>query len=53
MNNELLKFFFEKGLLVDKEVLDLFQDVNDSESVKIIIEKIKNRHLIFYTFTAS
>jgi DNA polymerase II small subunit len=42
MNTELLKFFFEKGLLVDKEVLDLFQDVNDSESVKFIIEKIKN-----------
>ncbi len=42
MNNELIKFFFEKGLLVDKEVLDLFQDVNDSESVKFIIEKIKN-----------
>ncbi len=42
MENELLKFFFEKGLLVDKEVLDLFQDVHDSESIKFIIEKIKN-----------
>ncbi len=42
MNQELIKFFFEKGLLVDKEVLDLFRDVNDFESVKIIIEKIKN-----------
>lgn len=42
MNNELIRFFFEKGLLVDKDVLDLFKDVNDSESVKFIIEKIKN-----------
>jgi len=42
MDQELLKFFFEKGLLVDKEVLDLFNDVNDSESIKFIIERIKN-----------
>jgi DNA polymerase II small subunit len=42
MNNELIKFFFEKGLLVDKEVLELFKEVNDFESVKFILEKIKN-----------
>ena len=41
MNSEILKFCLEKGLLVDKEVLDLFSETSDVESVKLIIEKIK------------
>ena len=43
MNHELLKYCFQKGLLVDKEVLNLFNDISDVESVKLIIEKIRNQ----------
>lgn len=39
---EILKFCLENGLLVDKEFLNLFREEEDTESVKIIIEKIKN-----------
>lgn len=43
MHNEILQFCLEKGLLVDKEVLDLFDSEGDFESIKIIIEKIKHK----------
>ena len=39
---DILKFCLAKGLLLDKEVLSLFSETNDFESVKLIIEKIKN-----------
>ena len=39
---QLLKFCLEKGLLVDKDVLNLFNETKDIESVKLIIEKIRN-----------
>ena len=39
---QILKFCLENGLLVDKEVLNLFNETKDIESVKLIIEKIKN-----------
>jgi DNA polymerase II small subunit len=39
---QILKFCLEKGLLVDKEVLSLFGETTDTESIKLIIEKIKN-----------
>lgn len=39
---EILKFCLEKGLLLDKEVLNLFSETTDTESVKLIIEKLKN-----------
>jgi len=39
---QILKFCLEKGLLVDKEVLSLFNETSDIESVKLIIEKIRN-----------
>lgn len=39
---QILKFCLENGLLLDKEVLNLFNETNDIESVKLIIEKIKN-----------
>lgn len=39
---KILKFCLEKGLLLDKEALNLFSETNDTESVKLIIEKIKN-----------
>jgi len=39
---QILKFCLENGLLVDKEVLGLFDETQDIESVKLIIEKIKN-----------
>lgn len=38
---EILKFCFEKGVLLDKEILDLFKEIPDFESVKLIIEKVK------------
>jgi len=40
---EILKFCLENGLLVDKEVLGLFSETNDIDSVKLIINKIKSQ----------
>ncbi len=39
---EILKFCLEKGLLLDEEVLSLFSETSDLESLKLIIEKIKS-----------
>jgi DNA polymerase II small subunit len=39
---QILKFCLEKGLLVDKEVLNLFNETKDIDSVKLIIEKIRD-----------
>lgn len=39
---QILKFCLEKGLLVDKDVLNLFNETNDTEFVKLVIEKIKS-----------
>lgn len=39
---QLLKFCLENGLLVDKDVLNLFDDAKDMDSVKLIISKMKN-----------
>ncbi|MGD9276156.1 MAG: metallophosphoesterase [Candidatus Pacearchaeota archaeon] len=39
---EILKFCFEKGFLLDSEVLNLFSETNDAEAVKIILEKIRS-----------
>jgi len=41
-SKQLLKFCLENGLLVDKEVLSLFDEANDIDSIKLIISKIKN-----------
>lgn len=39
---EILKFCIERGLLIEPEVLNLFSEISDdTESVKMIIEKIK------------
>lgn len=43
MQKEILNFCLKNGLLVDDEVVNLFSDTSDLESVKIIIEKIKNK----------
>jgi len=40
-NKEILKFCVERGLLLDPEVLKLFSDTTDEESIKFIIEKIR------------
>jgi len=40
---ELLAFCLEKGLLIDKEVLNLFSGTTDSESAKLIINSIRTR----------
>lgn len=39
---EILKFCSEKGFLVDLEVLNLLSEANDSESMELIIEKLKD-----------
>jgi DNA polymerase II small subunit len=39
---EILKFCLNKGILVDKDILSLFSETNDFDSIKLIIEKIKN-----------
>jgi len=41
-DKKLLKYCLEKGLLLDKEVLEMFSETKDLESVKLIIEKIRN-----------
>ena len=39
---EILKFCLERGFLLDKEVLNLFDETNDVEAVKLIVERIKD-----------
>ena len=41
MNKEILEFCLGKGILLDREVLNLFSEISDVESLKLIIEKIK------------
>jgi DNA polymerase II small subunit len=40
-SKNILKFCLEKGFLIDNEVLKLFNETSDVESVKLIIEKIR------------
>ncbi len=42
-SKEILRFCFENGLLVDNEILNLFSETKDIESVKLIINQIKNK----------
>ena len=39
---EILKFCIERGLLLDEEVLKLFSETTDTDSAKLIIEKLKS-----------
>ncbi len=39
---EILKFCVEKGLLLDPEVLNIFNETVDNEGAKLIIEKIRS-----------
>ncbi len=41
-SKEILEFCFRKGLLLDREVLTIFSETKDDESIKLIIEKIRN-----------
>jgi len=42
-SQEILKFCLEKGFLLDNEILKIFNESGeDTESIKLIIEKIKN-----------
>ena len=41
MNKEILNFCVEKGFLVDSDLLELFSETSDVESVKLIIERVK------------
>ena len=43
LTNEILRFCLENGLLVDKEILGLFSETRDLDSVKLIINKLKNQ----------
>lgn len=40
---QILQFCLQQGLLVDKDILDLFSESKDFDSVKMIIEKIKHQ----------
>ena len=40
-NKDLLRFFLERGVLLDKEVLNLLSDIGDLEAVKAVVEKIR------------
>lgn len=40
-SEDILKFCLAKGLLVDKEILNLFSETEDLEGVKLILEKVK------------
>ncbi len=42
-SKEILNFCLERGLLIDKEILNLFSGTTDVESAKLIIEKIKSK----------
>ncbi|MEK6826924.1 MAG: metallophosphoesterase [Nanoarchaeota archaeon] len=39
---EILRFCLEKGFLLDNEVLNIFNETSDVESVKLIMEKIRD-----------
>ena len=39
---EILKFCVDRGLLLDEEVFKLFSETTDTESVKLIIEKLRS-----------
>jgi DNA polymerase II small subunit len=39
---QILNFCIERGVLIDNEALSLFNDIEDFESVKLIISKIKD-----------
>lgn len=41
MEQEILKFFMEKGFLLDKEMLNFFSQLHDEKTADKIIEKIK------------
>ena len=41
-SEELLKFCSEKGLLLDKNILTLLSETSDIETIKILIEKVKD-----------
>jgi len=40
---QILQFCLEQGLLVDKDILTLFSESKDFDSIKMIIERIKNQ----------
>ncbi len=39
---EILRFCLERGFLLDNEILNIFNETSDVESVKLIIERIKD-----------
>ncbi len=43
LKEEILKICVEKSVLLDNEILEAFSGVNDLETIKFIIEKIKTQ----------
>lgn len=41
-SQEILKLFLQKGILIDREILNLFSETEDLEALKIIVDTIKN-----------
>ncbi|HKL24461.1 MAG TPA: metallophosphoesterase [Candidatus Nanoarchaeia archaeon] len=41
-NKNILGFCFKKGIIVDNQTFNLFEDVNDEDSIKFLLERIKN-----------
>src|SRR3989338_6016901 len=41
MDGEILNFCIEKGFLVDRDLIELFSETSDIESIKLIIERVK------------
>ena len=39
-SKEILRFCIGKGLLLDKDILNLFKEVGDIETAKLVIEKV-------------
>ncbi|HJX50885.1 MAG TPA: metallophosphoesterase [Candidatus Nanoarchaeia archaeon] len=42
-SQEILRFCLKNGLLVDKELLNLFSETNDTDSIKLIINRLKSQ----------
>jgi DNA polymerase II small subunit len=43
MKNEIVRFCMEKGLLLDNDLLELFKEEKDLDSIKLIIEKLRSK----------
>lgn len=42
-SKDILKYCIDQGMLIEPEVLSIFKETGDGDTVKLIIEKLKNR----------